>query len=57
MRVHAHVKNICWFQQTRGNVARSRYEKFVCYNQRSIVCQCHVHNRRARVPTRLPLKK
>ena len=55
VRVHAHVNKDMLVSTDTGK-CRSRYEKLVCYNQRSIVCQCHVHNRRARAPTRLPLK-
>ena len=36
---------------------RSRYEKFIYCNQRRVVCQSHVRNRRDRVPSWVPLRK
>lgn len=56
LRVHGHVKDDM-FVSIDTIKCRSRYEKFIYYNQRRIFCQCHVRNRRDRAPSRVPLKK
>lgn len=52
LRVHGHVKDDM-FVSIDTIKCRSRYEKFIYYNQRRIFCQCHVRNRRDRAPSRV----